>query len=162
MIYQKLDESYGENLLDEIFEEVSDEALEAIEESILNELSPELLQKYKRAASSNSAVYKRMSKSDGDLAKKFKQKPGESDEDHSNRLGNSKTFPTTGQTPEDLRKSSMQTKSVADKRDAGIKRASSSLDRQKQDVENLKPIAFRKKYGKNKSQWRDENQRGSL
>jgi hypothetical protein len=51
MIESYLEESYdGEDLLESIFEEVSDETWEAIEEAILNELSPKTLQSYLKKA----------------------------------------------------------------------------------------------------------------
>jgi macrodomain Ter protein organizer (MatP/YcbG family) len=50
MIIDYLEESYEDDLVESIFEEVSEETWEAIEEAILNELSPELLNRYKKAA----------------------------------------------------------------------------------------------------------------
>jgi hypothetical protein len=50
MIVNYLKESYEDDLMESIFEEVSDETFEAIEEAILNELSPELLDRYKKKA----------------------------------------------------------------------------------------------------------------
>lgn len=47
MIETYLEESYEDNLVESIFEEVSEETWEAIEEAILNELSPELLKRYR-------------------------------------------------------------------------------------------------------------------
>jgi hypothetical protein len=46
MIGNYLEESYGDDLVESIFEEVSDETWEAIEEAILNELSPDTLKSY--------------------------------------------------------------------------------------------------------------------
>lgn len=53
MIYDYLEESYEDDLVESIFEEVSEDTWEAIQEAILNELSPELLQRYRKKASSN-------------------------------------------------------------------------------------------------------------
>jgi hypothetical protein len=50
MIGNYLNESNDYDLAEEIFEEVSPETWEAIQEAILNELSPELLQRYKSVA----------------------------------------------------------------------------------------------------------------
>lgn len=65
MIQNYLEESHeGENLLESIYEEVSDETWKAIEEAILNELSPKTLQSYLKkaepAASRTGAKYTRM------------------------------------------------------------------------------------------------------
>jgi hypothetical protein len=46
MITGYLEESYEDDLVEPIFEEVSEETWDTIEEAILNELSPELLQCY--------------------------------------------------------------------------------------------------------------------
>jgi hypothetical protein len=50
MIGDYLNESYEDDLVESIFEEVSEETWDAIQEAILNELSPELLQRYKSIA----------------------------------------------------------------------------------------------------------------
>jgi len=46
MIVNHLEESYEDDLMESIFEEVSSETWEAIEEAILNELSPKTLASY--------------------------------------------------------------------------------------------------------------------
>jgi hypothetical protein len=51
MIGEYLNESYEDDLVESVFEEVSEETWEAIEEAILNELSPELRDRYAAAAS---------------------------------------------------------------------------------------------------------------
>ena len=50
MVESYLEESYEDDLIESIFEEVSDETWEAIEEAILNELSPQTLSSYKKKA----------------------------------------------------------------------------------------------------------------
>lgn len=50
MVESYLEESYGDDLIESIFDEVSEETWEAIEEAILNELSPGLLDRYRKAA----------------------------------------------------------------------------------------------------------------
>jgi hypothetical protein len=50
MIESYLEESYEDDLVESIFDEVSDETWEAIEEAILNELSPQTLSSYKKKA----------------------------------------------------------------------------------------------------------------
>lgn len=51
MIGDYLEESYEDDLVESIFEEVSEETWEAIEEAILNELSPKTLASYVKKAS---------------------------------------------------------------------------------------------------------------
>ncbi len=50
MVGDYLNESYEDDLMESIFEEVSDETWEAIEEAILNELSPKTLSSYVKKA----------------------------------------------------------------------------------------------------------------
>jgi len=50
MIGNYLEESYEDDLVESIFNEVSEETWEAIEEAILNELSPTLLARYRNKA----------------------------------------------------------------------------------------------------------------
>jgi hypothetical protein len=50
MIGDYLNESHEDDLIESIFEEVSEETWEAIEEAILNELSPELMARYRNKA----------------------------------------------------------------------------------------------------------------
>jgi hypothetical protein len=46
MVESYLEESYEDDLVESIFEEVSEETWEAIQEAILNELSPDTLKRY--------------------------------------------------------------------------------------------------------------------
>jgi hypothetical protein len=55
MVGDYLNESYEDDLVESIFEEVSDETWEAIEEAILNELSPKTLASYVKKASQSAA-----------------------------------------------------------------------------------------------------------
>ena len=50
MVGNYLSESYEDDIVESIFEEVSEETWEAIEEAILNELSPELMARYRKKA----------------------------------------------------------------------------------------------------------------
>jgi hypothetical protein len=50
MIVNHLEESYEDDLVESIFDEISEETWEAIEEAILNELSPQTLSSYKKKA----------------------------------------------------------------------------------------------------------------
>jgi hypothetical protein len=60
MVESYLEESYEDDLIESIFEEVSDETWEAIEEAILNELSPKTLASYtKKAARSADSNFNR-------------------------------------------------------------------------------------------------------
>ena len=54
MVESYLEESYEGDLIESIFEEVSDETWEAIEEAILNELSPKTLQSYVKKANKSA------------------------------------------------------------------------------------------------------------
>jgi hypothetical protein len=76
MIGDYLEESYKDNLVESIFEEVSEETWEAIEEAILNELSPKTLASYVKKASAD--VSDKASHS-GRLGQKSIMDPGKSD-----------------------------------------------------------------------------------
>lgn len=72
MVESYLEESYEDDLVESIFEEVSEETWEAIEEAILNELSPDLLKRYMNKAykSRETATKKRMKAAIGGTAYK--------------------------------------------------------------------------------------------
>ncbi len=78
MVESYLEESYEDDIIESIFEEVSDETWEAIEEAILNELSPKTLQSYmkksdkslNKLASQRDRVEKDMKKHQNALGKR--------------------------------------------------------------------------------------------
>ena len=108
MIGEYLSESYEDDLVESIFEEVSSDTWEAIEEAILSELSPALLKRYKDKAADRKQI--------------------------AGFYGNDKDY---------------------ENKEKGIARASSSVDKQKNDYDNLSAAEFKKKYRKTKSQWYD-------
>ena len=59
MIVNHLEESYEDDLVESIFDEVSEETWEAIEEAILNELSPKTLASYTKKASKDIGYIQR-------------------------------------------------------------------------------------------------------
>ena len=81
MVGDYLNESYEDDLVESIFEEVSDETWEAIEEAILNELSPKTLTSYRKKAKNQAEkawntmkTQQRVSAKAGSSA--MKQRPG--------------------------------------------------------------------------------------
>lgn len=82
MMESYLEESYDADLVESIFKEVSSETWEAIEEAILNELSPELVHRYAKKA--NAELEK--AKYDSTVARE-KTKITSGDYDRSTRMG---------------------------------------------------------------------------
>jgi hypothetical protein len=66
MVETYLEESYEDDLVESIFEEVSNETWEAIEEAILNELSPKTLASYTKKATKSLDKAKSTIKKDND------------------------------------------------------------------------------------------------
>jgi hypothetical protein len=90
MVGDYLNESHEDDLIESIFEEVSEETWEAIEEAILNELSPNTLQSYVKKAAADEKRLDRTGEKHDDAAsrlrkkavRKYKQMDAKSDSDY--------------------------------------------------------------------------------
>ena len=136
MITGYLEESYeDDNIVESIFEEVSEETWEAIEEAILNELSPELLARYrKKAAKSTSELGSKLDAADKSPSGRFKPK------DH--RALDKMTSRTRGQ------KRAFQKMTGT----AKVKASGPS-----NDFRDLSADDFQKKYRMTKAEWERKN-----
>jgi hypothetical protein len=134
MIGDYLEESHdGYDLAEEVFDEISEETWEAIHEAILNELSPELLQRYK-------SVAKR------DLARKEGGIEWERDQ---GRRGDQKAIDR------------MRWK--RDNRKYGLKKVDGAIDKataqKNKDAKELSGADFKQKYRMTKAAWKASNKK---
>ena len=159
MIHGYLEESYEDDLIESIFEEVSAETWEAIEEAILNELSPELMARYAQDAS-------------GDYMRRYAPDSRKGGIDTAlKKIGAGKG--TRDQVQKRLQRAKDNFRKSADSSDAkgelnkkgqralGSVRTSIELAAGKRDMKDLSPEEFKKKYRKTKSDWFKDTRRDS-
>jgi hypothetical protein len=155
MVDDYLNESYQDDLVESIFEEVSEETWEAIEEAILNELSPELLKRYKAKAEKDEVDATDKLYGDG--------------KDDPNKLLNRIDKRSDGQnlSAKKIRKQSIEKQKKSFVRTAQSFAALNSAPKQsepksaievgKQDLNDLGAFNFIKKYRMTKSAWKRKN-----
>jgi len=147
MIGEYLNESYENDLVESIFEEVSEETWEAIEEAILNELSPKTLASYAKKASKSADRLSKSADKYGDKASMahFDSMAG------SGRKALDRATKYSDRADADSKKAANRTQ--------GITRASSAIERQKKDHNELSADDFEKKYRITKSEWMRKNKK---
>jgi hypothetical protein len=145
MIGDYLNESYEDDLVESIFEEVSDETWEAIQEAILNELSPDTLKRYINKSTRDQDKRKQLARAaDNRIADRKVHNP----------------FSTKDKEKRDKtdQQSSDRNWRKAYNREVGQERAVNSMEKSaKKDLVDLSPEDFSKKYKMNKTAWRNRN-----
>ena len=155
MITGYLEESYeDDNIVESIFEEVSEETWEAIEEAILNELSPETMARYADAATDD---YMRKSRYDSrkkgiDTAlKKIGAGSGTRKQVQKRLERGRKSYDSEMHSARHRNPDRLQ--SPEGRRARGSVISSIDLAAGRRDMKDLSPEEFKKKYRKTKADW---------
>ena len=146
MIYDYLEESYEDDLVESIFEEVSEDTWEAIQEAILNELSPELRNRYADAASkSHKAAWKSRDKVRSQKGYDKHTKTMDKRKKGLERVGVRRDAESGNLNPSYINKS------------AGEERSKRIANRVSSDLKNLSADEFERRYRMSKTEWKRKN-----